>query len=240
MKAESESQFTRVEQPSDVKAGDKLVWEAYQNSDSSALYWATVSKVTPKSIIVDVPDAGSKQRSQTFRMRSIYGGHSPEVLEPWGDASGGLYKPVGNKAQEIVQAAYDHRTAAAAAKKAQKDAQEQERQERIAQERAEAAAANPNVTFTQFSAIGNDMYYHGFVLDHNGQINLVVLAVRHTKNDSWKDEERDAHPMIWKCATNYTTASRSADYGPYTMNGASDISANTLELLFQEVIYRIW
>lgn len=242
MKQESREHFKKVEQPSDVVVNQTVAWEMWDSRDNdSVLYFAKVINVTPKTIIAECKDAGHKYLKMNFRMRSIYGGKSsPETLEPYGDATGTLYLMDGDLATAIVQAAYDARAAAKAKEDEAKAAKERERQEYIAQQRIQAAADNPGVEFTQFTALGNAAYYHGFVRNAQGHVVLLVVAVARVENDSWKDDEIKAHPFIWKAAVNYDDAGRSQEYGPNSMGSISDVKANTLDEMFQEVIYRAW
>lgn len=235
------SKFSKVAAVADVIPGDKLAWESWNcdGEPNTSLYWAVVSKVTPKSVTVTCPDAPSyKQREMQFRMKKFYNG-GPEYFEPYGDAQGNLYRLLTPDAVDVVLNSYTARAEEKVREEAFKAAKAQEYKDRVAKDRAAALAANPDTTFVQFTALGDDKYYHGFVTNEAGRTVLAVVAVRRMKNDSWDKDERENKPFIWKAVINYAE-NRDQQYGPRSMGSVSDVKADSIEELFQNVICRMW
>lgn len=234
------SEANRIKSPIGVKVGEKLAL----NTWSQTLYWVTVSKVTPKQIVVNSPDTnGYKTRVQTFRMREYYKG-SGEKLEAYGEGSQGtLYRVVTPAHTEAVDASYAERAQAAAQERADRDARDQERRDRIARDRANALAANPNVVFNQIGALGNATYYAANIVNEEGHMCFVVVGAYRQVDIYDRDSETREQNMTlkWYATINYSEF-RSSNNSLGSMASCSpDLGAcNTIDELFQAAIARVW
>lgn len=231
------SNVTKVKDLTGLKVGDRLAWSPSNCSDS--LYWATIRKITPKGLELEIPDAPSyHNRSVKFAMAEYYKG-SGESLLPRGEKHWGSIwcsNSTEFTIEAAVQASYDERAAYAAKQKADGEIAEQKRQERIAAEKAEAYAANPDVAFTEIGTMGTVRYFSAHILDSRERMCFVVVAAMRCKESNYRD---DTIKMVWKAAINYNEP-MDPQYGPRSMGSRSDVQADTLYALFQAVIYRMW
>lgn len=222
-----------------LQVGERLVHcDVYTDNDYADLYWATVSKLTAKTVTLNSPDEGSwSYRTPAFRLRARWSGRPPSV-EPQGEGGrGSLYRATTPEQIARVEASYAKRAQAQEAERQTRKAREAEERAAEAKRIADALDANPNVTFTPFGQLGATTYYSANVRNSNGRDCLVVIGAAQ-KPDRWNRDDPTA--LIWQGTLNYAE-NHGDEYSIGSMASCSpDCKGATLDALFQDAIVRVW
>jgi hypothetical protein len=217
-----------------------------EDEDKPDFWWVTVAKVTPKSVSVDNPEGGYKDRTLTFRCQPLYTG-APAQIEQYGGehwTSGGLFLVEDNTTVAAVDASYARRKAYQDAEAARRKANEDEAEARRQARHAAAVEANRAATWAwkQVGTVGTLAYwFNDQIVEEHGRKCAVVLAVKQVKEYSWRN---DTTKLVWSAAVNYKEHEAyydEEDNAPGTMASCSpNVTAETMEKLFEAVAAYIW
>lgn len=236
MEDKNKVELRKIKAANEVKVGDKVVWDTTNSYVFSNYYWATVKKVTPKTIALECKDAQQYyMQMPVFRQTKPFSWATEEVLDGVGKISGQLFWATTPEEIALVEKSYTERAEQKARQDAARIERERERAEMIAKDRADAFAANPDVQFSQIGVVGNTTFYSAYITSARGDVIFMVIgAMRHV--DMWAREEGK---MVWSGSIS-AARSNSNDFPASIGNTSTTPKGDTLQEMLRETIVVGW